>query len=736
MQNSVSQIEVHFLDGSHAITLDLQQSSAVTEQVGGDCYVKIVSNNTTYVRLEFRSYIVYNGQMWFVRDNYEPQFEDGFWSYDVNFYRPQCCLSNFILARPVSVTDAQGVTTTWTEPNFAINANKKTICELVISAIDTCIVGREQTYFSREFERLALPTGHDYQDTKLVSFSWAGASIKQALDDIADAYECDWWIDGGVLFMEKHETNRIIELADIFGESGGMKGNVSNGVASIKFASQLHQKPTKLYFYGGTRNILPKQANENGLDISYDTRLRLAENHYYTITLADGTTTQLYTDDRGGVGSPDGREEVIIDEDIYPSVHFAIRSVIATNQANGKPLYHCKAQAVGLSQAALNAQILIAQGKTATIVFDSGNLNGMEFEVRFKTNVEHYGDFDFIIVPIESDYTLIPNPVLIPKYLDTFVLCGVELNVYYISQAQQILAEKAYQTLKEYEEFVPAVNVVCEPAYIEANGVTVGLGDVVHVETFRVQERIQNRVEFLKYPICSPNELEFRLSESKPMSILKSRDLDLANIKRYFDHLVSAAMGENEFITIYNGGQIATLSETVGNVAGLVPTGVATKSNYALSSDVAVQGGRVSLTRGVLRSAGGSVNIPEYDFSIDDLDRGTTYGIIAVWDDGDDDATVDVVDSSVVPLSDFHQEILATLRFEDDVWTIRYTSVKGLRIDSDGIMRSSDVSNEVAQEITKGKAIGGIFGATYVDRELLLSPSAAKKLADVLREWL
>lgn len=734
MQNEISQIEIHNIDGSYAITLDLQQASSVIEQVGGDCFIQIVSNNTTRVILEKNAYVVYDGKLWFLRDYYEPQFQDGYFSYSVNFYRPYCCLSNYILSRPVSVTDAQGVTTTWNEPNFAINANKKTICELVIASIDSCICQRYQDYFSREFQRLALPQGNDYQNTKLVPFSFAGVSIKQALDDIANAFDCDWWIENDTLYMEKHENNVLHELSDSFGENGGYIGNISNGVASMTLAGQIYQKPTMLYLYGGTRNILPKQANENGLDISYDTRLRLAENHYYTITLADGTTTRLHTDDRGGVGSPDGKEEVIIDEDIYPQIHFAIRGVTVTNQANGKPLYHCKAQAVGLSQAALNAQILIAQGKTATIVFDSGNLNGMEFEVRFATNAEHYGNFNFIIVPTESDYALIPNPVLIPKYLDTFVLCGIEVNIHFVQEAQQILAEKAYETLKEYEEFVPSVNVVCEPQFIEENNVKFNLGDVVWVHTNRYQKQIKNRIEQLKYPVCSPNEVEFRLSEKKPIGIIRSRELDLANVKHYMETLVSAALGDNKFIEIYNGGLIGNLTTQVDAVSNVVPVGIDTTTQYGLTSDVVPNKRNITLTRGALVGKNGtSVLVPETNIDTNALNIGDVYTLTASFSVGDIQANISIESNGgeIMPLSDNEKIALATLFYDEmnDQWQIRMSGSRGLHITQDGVSVGSDVRLSNIKDIISEKQISHAVGAMFVDRELVLSDAAASALA-------
>ncbi len=731
MQNSISHIQVFDPTDDMVLELDLQQASQVVETVGGDAYVRIVSHSTRAINILPYSYIQYNGQNWYIRDLYMPQLADGYCTYDVNFYRPHCLLGNFTMARPVSVTDTQGTTTTWIEPNFAINANKKTICELILSAIDRCVSQRFQNYFSHEFDRLSLPPGNDYADTKLMSFSWEGATIRQALDDVANAYECDWWMAGGILYMEKYETSTIIDLSTNYGESGGMKGNVSNGVASLRFGNGNQSRPTKLYLYGGTRNITPKQAVESGLDISYDTRLRLEPNHRYTIHLADGTTTTLQTDSRGGVGTDDGREEVILDDDIYPSMTFGIQQVSVTNQANGRPLFHCKAQALNATSATLAAEIVQADGINPTIVFESGNLNGIEFEVRFATRSEKYGDFDFIIVPIESDYALIPNTVLTPKFGDQFALLGIVMTPHYILEAQERLAEKAYETLKNYQLFQPVINVTCEPRYIEDNNITIHLGDIVRIaDNHFLGGFYQNRVEYLRYPVASPWELELRLSENKPKGIIKERTFELQELRNWYERLTSAALGENKFIEIMSDNHIEALTSDVDSIRITVPIGINTPSTFALTSNVVRKGSTAVLSKGMLQpKQGASILIPETPIDLTQLRTNETYSLLARFAPDDTQAEVVLLgnqSNELLPLANQQQVLLVTLTNINDTWQWRYSDVRPLSITSNGIVLASDIMPEEIKAITEPIALAA--NTLYVGRELLMSDPALQTL--------
>lgn len=731
MQNSVSHLKIFDPTDDLVLELDLQQASQVVETVGGDAYVRIVSNSTRHIQILPYSYIQYNGTNWYLRDFYTPQFSDGYSVYDVNFYRPHCLLGNFTMARPVSVTDEQGVTTTWIEPNFSINANKKTICELIISAIDRCVSQRFQNYFSHEFDRLTLPPGNDYADTRLMSFSWAGISIKQALDDVANAYECDWWMANGILYMEKYETQTVVDLSENYGESGGLKGNTSNGIASLRYGNSNFSKPTKIYLYGGTRNITPKQAVESGLDISYDTRLRLEPNHRYTIQLADGTTTTLQTDSRGGVGTDDGHEDVILDDDIYPSITFGIQQVSVTNQANGKPLFHCKAQALNATAATLTAQIMLAEGVTPTIVFENGNLNGMEFEVRSVTNAETYGDFDFIIVPIESDYALIPNTVLAPKYGDQFVLLGIVMTQHYINEAQERLAEKAYETMINYEQFQPVINVVCEPRFIEDNNITIHLGDIVRIADNRfVGGSYQNRVEYLRYPVSSPWELELRLSENKPKGIIKERQFELQELRNWYERLTSAALGENKFIEIMADNRIDALTTDVDTIRITVPVGINTPSTFALTSQVVRKGTNAVLTKGTLQpKQGNAVVVPETTIDLTQLRTNETYSVMAVFAPEDTLAEVILVgnqSNELTPLASQQQVLLATLTNINDSWQWRYSDVRPLSITANGVTLTSDITEEEIKAIDQPLSLAS--NTMYVGRELVLSDTSLLQL--------
>lgn len=733
MQANISYITIKQTNGATYFTLDLQQASECCENVGGERYIRIVSNSSRDTAIPQYAFVEYDGRKWFAKTEYKPQPQNGYFAYDVKFYAVQNLLENFVFARPVTITDTQGITSTWVEPNFSLNANKQTICEVIVNCIQKCIADKfSGIKFGQELDGITLPPGQPYMDTKLESFSFEGVTIKDALDEVADKYECDWWIENGVLYCERHQTSAAHQMGCAYSEKGGLTGNTTNGVASFQFQNSNDvSRATKLYIYGSTRNITPKQAKENGMDVSYDTRLRLAENHTYNITLADGRVVQLDTDERGGVGADGGIEEVVIEEDIYPSMEFQIVSVVE-EVINAKPLFHVHAIALENDPTILSMQIPLAEGVTSTVVFGTGYLNGMEFEIRYKTNSETFGDLDFVIVPKETDYALIPSGAMKPRTNDVFGLLGIIMPDAYINDAQTRLAAKAYEHIVENEEFVQTLNITADPKWVYETHEKFNLGDIVKVDDYDGGRTLyENRIEMLKYPLCSTVQVEFRLSEKKSKGILKERELKLKDLYSRNEHIGAWAIGDTRFIEIFSGKQIEGLTSQVDAVSNVVPMGISTDAQYGLTSDVVTNGRRMTLTRGALIGKNGAtVIIPETVINTEDLVPEVRYRVMANFYPGDETAEITLEDDwgEVMPLA-MTGETLGTLFYADDRWNFRLSGSKGMWLNGDGVTIGSDVQISKIKDVIHDKQVSHAVGALYIDRELVLSDGAARALA-------
>ncbi|MCQ2349110.1 MAG: hypothetical protein MJZ98_01360 [Paludibacteraceae bacterium] len=720
--------------GVPLIELTLQDQSECIESVGGDCYIKVVSNTLENVELPAYSYAEYNGRKWYVKERYLPQIENGYYSYSVMLYKPQNVLDNTIFARPVTVTDESGVETSWLEPNFALNANKQTMCEVVIDCIESTITNRRTDAFGSEFVGLSLPPDCDYGQSELLAFSFAGVSIKKALDDIASAYECNWWIDGGILYMQKQENSTIIDLSDDFVEVVGQKGNISGGIASIKLGNT-KEKASRLFVYGSDRNITAKQARANGMDVSFDNRLRLKENHTYQIPLADGSFYSLQTDERGAVGAYGGREEVVMADDIYPSMTFAITNAAVSIVNNeGKEIWKCRAQSVDSTPSIRGKKIEIAD-VSPSIVFSSGLLNGMTFEVRFVTNNETFGSFDFYIVPLESSNTLIPSGTFVPKAYDTFNLLGVKMSDAYIEEAQDWLAARAYEILKQNESSFPVATIETEPRFIIDNNVSISLGDRVRVNSERVMNGYINRVEYLRYSLTFPYDIELRLSEKKIEGIIRQRELDFSNIWTNFDNVTSGLFGDNRFIDINTDDRFAKFGTLVDGVAGGVPTGMVTDGGLTFSGELVLSDrDRWYLQGGSLRKRiGNTVKVPSVDIDLNMLEPHNRYRVVARWAESQEYASVFIEDitkgGDIELASEENQCVLGFISFSDntDSWTWKYGASKAMTIFEDGTI-STDVSREEVDVINKGHSVSLATRGMYISEELVLSDEAVKAL--------
>lgn len=759
------------------LVLDVTDSCTRSASIGGDDMVRIVSNSEIMVELAPLSYIKYNGDYFYLKSVYRPSdLGGGIYLYEVSFYKVDNILDLFIFQRIATVTDKDGNIVTWKEAEFDLNANKKNIGDVVCASIQDSMARLSNYKIYEEIGGLQLANNADYSKSKLIAWSFSGNTIREALDDIANQFECDWWIEDYTLYIEKRENkNNVIVVDDQYTDLHGRpEGNASGGVASISYATEMITRSGRVFPIGSERNIKREQATWNGMNISYNKRLTLRPNTSYPIALADGTTDVLVTDAEGAVvfGDTIGQESVVEFDDVYPKQVFQVTNVTEKQGAEGKSQYLVTCAGTGsVPPEYLNEPIQQAAGVAQTITFESGRLNGFTFDIFLqKGSTMTYRTFDFTIVPQVTDNVYLPSGTLIPQRGDTFALAGIVMPDYYVESARSELAAKAYEAIEQLKRFQPSLRVVLEPTWVYDNIYGVNLGDLAEVTSVLTGSEVyKNRIINYTYSLTFPESITITLAEKIEKGILKEREEALNNVKdgfvrRYnkldgtYVYVKENSITQSEILTDHGvkladldrdvtlfGEIAANTKERVGTLQGFL-AGIS-NSNYRVgyadfsttSTIEQTEPTMLRVMKGTMTNGNRTYYIPEVYINLEELEMSQRHYIYAIANEGDEVARIVVRDqenNDIMAASASDEICLAIIVAIEDEWQWHYGRGRAISIGDDVQIGSlvTDVDKE-SLELRRHKDVTVAAKAMYVDRELVLSDKAAMALIERLREF-
>lgn len=225
--------------------------------------------------------------------------------------------------------------------------------------------------------------------SKSVLVSYDNTSIYDALTLIADAFDVEWWIVGNIIYFGKCQFGEETESVDLtLGENVSDMGNAKS---SADFA-------TRFYVYGSDKNLRNYRKNDRGESVALGVvtdRLMLPKGTDYIDLYrydADGNrvyiTDSAYTADTNTeMPSEEVVENTIVFDDVYPKQDATITDVTVYQKVPIKdgegnvikevPIYWCKVDGFIFDRKYL------LEGKTIQMMFQSGLLSGMTFDVTF-----------------------------------------------------------------------------------------------------------------------------------------------------------------------------------------------------------------------------------------------------------------------------------------------------------------------------------------------------------------
>ena len=432
------EIIIYAKDGSQLASVTVASSSMLVTQIMSDNYLQIDFESGDYIDIKRDAYIIYEGVKYTLRRSVSVEkISTCEYKYTARFDAPQELLENIIMSH---MAGENQIKTKSYERNFSIAGTAKEHLEML---------WRNTSRLKINF----LPVEDGDIDPSLTGVkvvAYNVVSCKSALQLIANAFECEWWVDGNEtngykIHLGKCSFDEDAPTPIAYGFDKGVLPNakrdlhkdsqrmthicVQGGSQNINTLSQIEGMPK----YGFSTLHLPKLSNErNGkATIYYDVR----SNKFEGETGFSMTTAVMLTIDRDAntmTSSLFNEDEDMVVERAYDMSEFypqKTRTTTAFGFQNNNTEFYVEDN--GIEQACDYKKYQLG-GEKITIVFQSGALAGKTFDVinydharkRFECAIT---DYDTISMPSVEEEMWRPN------INDTFIVYGTALPLTYFS---------------------------------------------------------------------------------------------------------------------------------------------------------------------------------------------------------------------------------------------------------------------------------------------------------------
>lgn len=423
-------IHIKDISGNIILSVSISQECEHVEELMKSDYIQLSWSSDNSDTIPAGSYIEYKGEKYSLLEPYSPKQKD-----EAEFiYQPQFQSKIMIWGKtPFFMYTYTDDVITNREPDWSLTDNSANFMSVVVDAIKN-ETGEIWTYSVES----SLPAS--------TTQSFQSIDIFSALNQIANAFETEWWVD---------KVNKVIHLSKA-SHGDPVVLEVGENVNTPSVTSSKEGYYTRFYAFGSTRNIVQdyKGANVNNL---VNKRLTLDPVKY----------PGGYKDIRDNLSSDEIFSKVLILDDIYPSSKLKISDVrvrlmwtidpdtkekvqIGTD-SEGNPIYDQYAiwyfQIPGFSfdntayDKDTNPQGMLIPGKTLSAHFQDGPLSGREFELKYHDKAESVDSADGAPIQIKKgDYEILfvkEDSLVIPMINNLVPADGNEVVLFNIRMPEE-----------------------------------------------------------------------------------------------------------------------------------------------------------------------------------------------------------------------------------------------------------------------------------------------------------
>jgi len=473
-------MELKIYSRTNALKLTVSPSDNSTRQKGvmTDNVLNLSFISFDFVRLEVNDWVEFDGERYWAVEEYTPkQASTVEWEYDCKFYGLENRISQALVLKTV---DGEN------DPVFTLTAPAHEQVALVVENIN------------RQMGTTDWKVGEVVATENLV-IDYEGTYCDEALSAIAEAADAEWWIDGMTVNLCRCEHGESIPL----GYDNGATSIEATTADNVKFF-------TRLFPIGSSRNIDRETYGH--------TRLQLPGG-------------QKYVQQNTELGIIEHYEQEAF-AGIYPrriGKVTAVRSEEKTGE-DGNPftIYYFKDTTLGFDPNDYEIGGLVKQ-----VTFQSGELNGREFEVNFNSKTR---EFEMITQWPYDDDTQLPGGLLVPKTGDDYILWNIRMPNEYYALAEQEFAEAVKAYMHKHDKDCRVYKVPTDYVDIGRRGLRFDIGQRIRLESelyFPTCGYRNSRIVSFTQSLAIPTQYDLEIGDVRPTGTLSKIEGDIAEVRNY-----------------------------------------------------------------------------------------------------------------------------------------------------------------------------------------------------------
>lgn len=514
-------LKIYDKDNALRMEAACDESSSQQVELHGDNVLSLSFTSYECIRIDVNDYVDFCGERFWAVERYIPeQVSTVEWKYALKLYGIQSLVRRFLV---VKLVDGEN------ETEFSLTAPASEHLQLIVDSINS---GMGTTDWKR---------GECVQTENLV-IDYSGTYCNDGLSKLAESAGTEFWFDGTTVNLCRCERGESITLA----YDNGLISLYRERADNVKFF-------TRLFPIGSTRNIDPDKYGH--------TRLQLP----------DGAKYVDRDIDKYGIIHHYEKEAF---SKIYPRRIGTVSSVrvsdAVSEDGTDYKIYWFKDS--GLE---FNPNTYEIAGLVKHVSFQSGELNGRDFEVNWHPDTE---EFEIITQWPYDDGRQVPGDTLIPAAGDKYILWNLRMPDEYYALAEQEYLEAVNKYMDENRKDVSVYKGHTDHVDIDERGLTLVLGQRIRLESIQ------------QFP-----ETGYKLSRIVKITrnVLRPTDMDIE---------VSDVVSKGKYDTLNDSvSEVRSYVETTaGTLPGIVKSWETTKltdSNLMSSAKTLLELARRSLSR-------------------------------------------------------------------------------------------------------------------------------------------
>lgn len=460
------------------LTVSPSENSTRQKRLMGDHVLGLSFTAFECVPLEVYDYVDFEGVRFWITEEYAPkQTSTVEWEYDCKFYGIESLMRQALVLKLV---DGEN------DPIFSLTAPAREHMALIVANIN------------RQMGTTDWKVG-EVLSTENLTLDYEGTYCDEALSMLADVAKTEFWTDGMTVNLCRCEYGDEAVL----GYDNGLVSLERDSADNVKFF-------TRLFPIGSTRNIDPEEYGYSRLQLP-------SRRSYVEQNTQQGIVEHYERDAFSG---------------IYPRRIGTLSSVRSEQHTgeDGEPftIYYVKDTSLTFDPNSYEIGGLVKQ-----MTFQSGELNGRDFEVNYDTKKR---EFEIITQWPYDDDTQLPGGLLIPKVGDEYILWNIRMPKEYYPLAEQEFAEAVDEYLLEHGQDRYVYKGRTDYVEVARRRLTLDVGRRVRLESdeyFPGTGYRTSRITSISQNVQYPSEMDIEVSDVLGKGALEKIDEELGEVRHY-----------------------------------------------------------------------------------------------------------------------------------------------------------------------------------------------------------